>query len=301
MENQQFNKLFHHHLAHRVIICKECAFAIPPDHFAGHVKKHHRVLPPGVREAIIKQLAQITDVARTPEELVLPAPGERAVEFISIHEDGRKCTFTQTDGQPCQFISRGALQNMKRHCRIEHGWLNPDKKGGQRRIVEEDRPSKPWRENVHCQTIFRAPGWKKLIEVRTTELDAVDAVDLVKKQLEKQLEEAKKKKQELRRAELINAEQDMSRFEGDGWLEKTRWAVMLDGRNREWLQTLVEVVDLTKEGKLARICRSVRRVIAQAQRDSQAEVVGPTALEVINRTEFGGDDDRRSGKPMLVK
>ena len=63
---------------------------------------------------------------------------------------------------------------------------------------------------------------------------------------------------------MVNAEEDESRFEGNQWLETTQWAVILDGRDRRWLQDFLRPVDEEKEAGLVRVIRSLRRVIGQA-------------------------------------
>jgi hypothetical protein len=159
MSQIQFQQEFHHFAEHRVVVCKQCHYAIPPSHFKGHINKHHNHYTPATRKRMIEWLQAIPDIATNIKDIIHPLPGSRAVPYIDIHKDGRKCI-------ACGYMSRGKLYHMQNYCHKKHSWENKVQRGRPSIISAGPAQEQPWVEGIHCQMLFKAPQWKKIIQVR---------------------------------------------------------------------------------------------------------------------------------------
>ena len=128
-----------------------CQHAVLPSHIDAHLKdkvKHNMVKEQ--REQVIQEIERVDGLVRERNELnrlvFPPASNPHIPELQEPRKDGMKCQFQDSQGRPCRFIAC-QVPNIQQHCREEHGWSNPQKKGGQRKGEVRDVP---WRSGVHC-------------------------------------------------------------------------------------------------------------------------------------------------------
>lgn len=126
----QPSELLHYLPAYRVLICKECHYAIQPSAISGHLKDLHHIYR-SHRRTFMEYVLRL-DLAN-PEDVVLPEPHESPVPFLPT-ERGLACE-SRGCGHLCVTVKR-----MKTHWTTMH----------------HDRPAGAalWRP-VHLQTFFR--------------------------------------------------------------------------------------------------------------------------------------------------
>lgn len=129
----EFNKIFEHRPEYRIVICKRCRFAVIPRQTAGHLLKHRIVLSAPIRQTIVAYIQQLDDLAYTKDDVIYPSPTSELVKDLPIFHGGLRCTGDDEQGSPCTYIceSKKAIQ---RHCKTVHGWINPQKRGGNSRV-----------------------------------------------------------------------------------------------------------------------------------------------------------------------
>jgi hypothetical protein len=98
-------------------------------------------------------LAADVDGIRFPDGII------PAIDGLPIWSDGKKC-------MQCGHIRR-TRQDIQKHCRSEHGWVNPRGRGGGRK--PGTRPAgglgEVWVDGVHCQRFSRNGAMQRLFEV----------------------------------------------------------------------------------------------------------------------------------------
>lgn len=124
------SQLLHYLPAHRVLICKECRYAIQPSAISRHLKELHHIYRSDRQEYM--EYVQALDLA-DPGDIVLPEPHEAPVPFLPT-EIGLACG---VDG--CSHLCI-TVKRMKNHWATVHSGVGAD--GAQ------------WR-SVHLQTFFR--------------------------------------------------------------------------------------------------------------------------------------------------
>ena len=122
-----FEKLFAHHREYRVIICKRCKYAVNPAQAKGHIQSKHRTISTTQCAQIVALIDRLSEIARSPEDVRYPDPVGAAVPGIPVYENGLRCTQV-VEGQECNYTCR-ERSGMQKHCRQQHGWRNPRKKG----------------------------------------------------------------------------------------------------------------------------------------------------------------------------
>jgi hypothetical protein len=128
----QPEKLLYYIAAKKVLICKECHYAIQPSAISGHLKVLHHIYRSDRQEFM--KYAQSLDLAN-PKDVVLPETHEAPIPFLPT-EDGLSCGVTRCD-HLCASVKR-----MKTHWATVH-----------RDIVAG--PHVPQWRPVKLQTFFR--------------------------------------------------------------------------------------------------------------------------------------------------
>ena len=127
---------------------------------ASHVNSRHRHLAARVRQRIVAEalalrddgsLAADTNSIRFPDEVV------PAIDGLPVWSDGKKCI-------ECGFIQRGR-KHIQKHCRSEHGWTNPRKRGGKPGAQPAGGLGEVWVDGVHCQRFGGTGALQRLFEV----------------------------------------------------------------------------------------------------------------------------------------
>jgi hypothetical protein len=104
------SQLLHYLLPYRVLICKECRYAIQPSAISRHLKDLHRIYRSDRREFM--EYAQSLDLA-DPGDIILPEPNEAPVHFLPT-ASGFACT-----ASGCSHLCV-TIQRMKRHWAMVH-------------------------------------------------------------------------------------------------------------------------------------------------------------------------------------
>jgi hypothetical protein len=106
----QPSQLLHYLLPHRVLICKECRYAIQPSAISRHLKELHRIYRSDRKKFM--EYAQSLDLAE-PGDVILPEPNEAPVPSLLT-----------TSGLACRASGCGylcvSIQRMKRHWATVH-------------------------------------------------------------------------------------------------------------------------------------------------------------------------------------
>jgi hypothetical protein len=142
-------------LQYHIAICRHCGVGVLWDEQWDHHFSTLHKLPSATRKAIqSRSLIQDPDIIRNTQQLqerfqypIYEAP----IPHIPVYSDGLGCEEKQEDGEPCRYICR-TESGIKQHYRKEHGWQNPQSRGGsqaQRRNI-----ARPWRKDVLCQRLF---------------------------------------------------------------------------------------------------------------------------------------------------
>jgi hypothetical protein len=139
----QPSQLLHYLLPHRVLICKECRYAIQPSAISRHLKELHRIYRSNRKEFM--EYAQSLDLA-DPGDVVLPEPNEAPVPFL-LTSSGLACRAGGC-GHLCVTIQR-----MKRHWATVHSDVVAD--------------AAQWRP-VDLQTFFRGNKLRYFIVCRNS-------------------------------------------------------------------------------------------------------------------------------------
>jgi len=109
---------------------------------------------------VVNRFQHVQDIAYTKEVVQYPESTCIPVLGLPVYINGFQCT-----QEGCEYICQG-LKNIQRHCRVEHQWVNSQKRGRQRREEREHiQEQKPWREGVSYQRFFEYAQWKKFFEV----------------------------------------------------------------------------------------------------------------------------------------
>jgi hypothetical protein len=137
------SQLLHYLSTHRVLICKECRYAIQPSAISRHLKELHRIYRSDRQEFM--EYAQSLDLV-DPGDIFLPEPHEAPVPFLPT-ESGLACG-TAGCGHLCVTVKR-----MKRHWAIVHGDVAAD--------------AAQWRQ-VDLQTFFRGNQLRYFIVCRSS-------------------------------------------------------------------------------------------------------------------------------------
>ena len=83
-----FEEVFKHMPEFRIIVCRTCQFAVVPDQVYTHLQKRHPKMSTSLRRSIAATCRDLSDVARSAEEVVLPDPGEESVLGLKVYYNG---------------------------------------------------------------------------------------------------------------------------------------------------------------------------------------------------------------------
>jgi hypothetical protein len=238
-----------------------------------------------------------------------PGSKDAAVPGLAVWSDGKKCVWTEPDGQQCGHIQRTRC-GIQAHCRDVHGWANGRGRGGRPGAGAAGGKDGVWVDGVHCQRFGQAGALQRLFEIAAPAARQSTGQAEPARQVLQQFEALSKAIQDGdRKAEALVGEQ--SRFSANKWIRRTGWARHLHGFDREWLAATTRKPDAeggredekddsggdgdedeggraAGEEALARVLLAVGRVIWRAQRASRVEVVGSAAMNFVDRREAGG-------------
>jgi hypothetical protein len=76
---------------------------------------------------------------------------------LPVWSDGKKCV-------QCGHIQR-RRKHIQQHCRSEHGWANPQVRGGKPGARQAGGLGEAWVDGVHCQRFGQTGALQRLFEV----------------------------------------------------------------------------------------------------------------------------------------
>ncbi|KAL7940006.1 hypothetical protein V8C42DRAFT_357967 [Trichoderma barbatum] len=146
---------------YRLVVCQRCRFACVADEIITHLQTRHPEIPSVERKRIVGTVQRINKIIHNQRELEnfqYPPPTTEPIPFIEPpRDDGLGCV-------SCPYIAC-QLQKIQAHCRKEHNWTNPRKRGRLSALQLLDQTQLPWRKNVQCQRFFRSRGASSWFEV----------------------------------------------------------------------------------------------------------------------------------------
>jgi RecQ family ATP-dependent DNA helicase len=234
------------------------------------------------REQVIQEIERVDGLVRERiklNQLVFPPTSNPPIpELQEPRKDGMKCQFQDSQGRPCRFIAC-QVPNIQQHCREEHGWSNPQKKGGQRKGEVRDVP---WRSGVHCQHFFvRGPGAQYFEVQAEGSSPAMPSGDVDLEAIKHKLSQAMQQANEEQRRQITEPEESR---EPNPWLRRVGWVEHSEAFDREELRALVAPVK-DNEPELEVLCKAFNWLIQDAQYHCVRQVVGLEALFEANRKE----------------
>jgi hypothetical protein len=147
--------------AFRIAICREHGGAVTAKSIASHVDSQHSYLAPGDRRRIVEEASALQhdgSLAADMQDIQFPREVIPAIDGLPVWSDGKKCI-------QCGHIRR-SRQDIQKHCRLEHGWINPRGRGRN----PEAGPAvgglgEVWVDGVHCQRFGKDGALQRLFEV----------------------------------------------------------------------------------------------------------------------------------------
>ncbi|KAK4242948.1 hypothetical protein C7999DRAFT_36738, partial [Corynascus novoguineensis] len=149
----------------RVAICREHGIALTAKSVVSHVNRYHRHLATRARQQIIEAAAALQDegvLAADTYAIRFPDHGAGAIpaiEGLPVWSDGKRC-------MACGHIRR-TREDIQKHCRSEHGWVNPRARGrgraGAGGVVGGH--GNVWVDGVYCQRLGQTGTLQRLFEV----------------------------------------------------------------------------------------------------------------------------------------
>ena len=122
-----------------VLLCKQCQFAIVPTQIETHLRTHHPLQTQQKRKAIQEQVHRVEGVAHERHQVRYPSSGGPPVPGLPVFQDAFCC-------QECPYVCRH-VTGIQKHCKEQHRWSNPQKRGRQKRGERQDMM---WEEGQHC-------------------------------------------------------------------------------------------------------------------------------------------------------
>lgn len=248
-------------------------------------------MPKASRDSIIQEIQGIPGLQTERDglnRLVFPAPTNPPIQVLGPpRTDGIKCQERDSQGVPCHYIAC-QVQNIQKHYRIEHTWVNKAKQGRQQKGIVIPVP---WRTGVHCQHFFvRGPGAQYFEVTPQAGLQPIRSGDsgfaAAKQELAAALEKADKEE----RRQITEPEESR---EPNPWLRRVGWAAHLAGLDRQEMRKLVNDVG-ADEPDLEVLCTGFDWMIQDAQYNAVREVVGLHALFEANKKEV----DKKPNMPF---
>lgn len=167
---------FEHLPAYGIVRCRQCRYAVAPQHIPSHLREQHRHIPSAARKAIADEALRCS-AASAPDEVRHPPHGAEPVPGFPVICDALQCGASD-DAGACEYICR-SLRGMQRHCERRHAWINSQTRGGNKMAQHQHAPDAPWSRGVSCQSFFREPKWRRFFRVeaadqRAEETEAID-------------------------------------------------------------------------------------------------------------------------------
>jgi hypothetical protein len=109
---------------------------VVPSQVTVHLRVHHPSQTQQQRKAIQEEVDRAEGIAFEKHQVLYPGPQEPSIPGLPVFQDGFAC-------KEYIYICR-TKRGIQEHCKDQHRWLNPQKRGRQKRGAEED---KIWEES----------------------------------------------------------------------------------------------------------------------------------------------------------
>ena len=123
-----FNNLFIYLPEHHIYICKTHYQGVLLSQLPSHLHSSHLELTATTRKAIELAAAAFPQWAASADKVVYPLARPQPAAYLPVFKNGFKCIVQTQERSYCGYILR-ALRGIQEHCREEHGWTNPRKRG----------------------------------------------------------------------------------------------------------------------------------------------------------------------------
>nr|POE87058.1 atp-dependent dna helicase tlh1 [Quercus suber] len=284
---------------------------------ASHMQVQHPSISKEDRIHIVQMAQTVPQLAQQPEEVQYPLPDSRPVEGLPVFRDALQCALQSRDSA-CNYACREP-KGMAKHCREQHQWKNPRKRGRYPHIRQHDdtRMIPPWRAKQAVQQFFKTGKWQRYFPVQVDnqlsneQTEGVPNPEQIIQQGKTILERFKIGFKRAREGDTSN--QQRRRCEPNPWLEHTMWESHI-GPYREWAVKMIKENGMARSGTselqpeveegeefndeeasavtaseeaLEQACKATRSLIRRAYQVSRVEIVGRPAMLYINRRETG--------------
>ena len=299
------SSLFYHLEEQRVIVCRECRYAVWPDQVSAHLRLKHEAPRKEVR-AIATEVAS-WGLQRSPEDFRLVRTGLQPLDHLPVYQDGVAC---QLRPAQCQYVCR-SLTSLRNHWRTAHRWrpsplqrrggsmLPAEREEYQRRCASASRP-------VHCQRLFLSGTYASYYEVVP---DRPGPSEATAPEAEADTNREPPSLADLVRGELATLEQAQSandqvfrgfesKKEVSPWLELTRWPEYLRGHRPRDIAQLIAPPSAENEAVLLAVCDSLERVVKEAHQS-----VCDDKVNVFDQARINSflQRPRAADRPLMVK
>lgn len=149
----QFTKVFTHLPEYGVVVCTRCQYAVVPAQIPGHIKTKHRSISAQQRQSIAEAVATLSNIAQAAEEVQYPSATSPAVVGLPVYRDRLRC-IKETAYGTCNYICRERT-GITRHCREQHQWKNPRRRGRVSREQASEPTEQIWVEQQLYQRFFQ--------------------------------------------------------------------------------------------------------------------------------------------------
>lgn len=290
-----FNSTFTYLPAHHIAVCKTHCQGVLSSQVLSHLDGSHKDLTTATRRAIASAARTHTECATSIEDVVYPLPGAQPLACLPLYKDRFRCEAGLHGHSPCGYLVR-RLKHIQDHCRQQHGWSNPRKRGRPHQSAQKPADSHMWTAGVWCQKFQPTGQLGRLFEVEQPRSEGRQGVAHQEGNMQRALEisfaESTMAIEKADQDAHAQIQSDDNRFVWHQWLQRTRWARHLAGFDRTWLQQQLHRPS-EREWVLSKVCWAVEMVIWKAQQASSPEVVGLPATTFIERRETGAADNEK--------
>lgn len=294
----------------KVLICRECKYAVPPDGLNPHLRRFHKddhvdlCVHQGPAAVAKKLLSQPNKPLMDPkkEKIAIPAHKIDAHPFLDLHS-GYQCNM-------CPQILC-TTKGIREHVRIEH---NIVRRGPGRPTSNSPYSVQDW-TSVMCQRVFVSGCQSKYFAVYSPEETKT------RKMIEQDGQEPKGKApgavppaiEDLVRAEIFGQlavhrerhqaadsiiAKETDKTEVSPWLELTRWSTYLSGHSLPGVARLGALPVHSSESLLEILCESIDRLVDSAHRSVCEDRIN--AFDQMRINSFL-QRPRAADKPLMVK